>query len=182
MCYELGVGLERPFCAGCHTNSEVKTAFAHPSSSPRNVNTLFFNPTSVIEIPCDGTGIHGAAYRITAHHGTFQPSKTDRKGVTIANIVAFPPVPATSMYSVWCFWSEPAMMQPVLAGHLQCDEQLVVNHVFCTTVLDKRSTMSIAPEFKDLYLDWGCMEYDRVGRARNFCCGGYGFVASVCWN
>ena len=40
--YELGGGLERPFCPGCHTNSEVKTAFAHPSSSPRNANTFFF--------------------------------------------------------------------------------------------------------------------------------------------
>jgi len=49
--YELGGGLERPFCPGCHTNSEVKTAFAHPSSSPRNANTFFFNPTSEIGTP-----------------------------------------------------------------------------------------------------------------------------------
>jgi len=72
------------------------------------------------------------------------------------------------------------MPQPLLVGNLQCDEQLAVDHeVFCTRVLDKRSTMFIAPEFKDIYLDWGCMEYDRVGRARVFCCDGYGFVASV---
>ena len=29
--YGLGGGLERPFCTGCHTKSEVKTAFAQPT-------------------------------------------------------------------------------------------------------------------------------------------------------
>jgi len=48
--YELGGGLERPFCTGGHTKSEVKTTFAHPSSSPRNANTFFFNLTSEIGI------------------------------------------------------------------------------------------------------------------------------------
>jgi len=52
------------------------------------------------------------------------------------------------------------MLQPVLAGRLQCDE--VDHEVFL------HKAMFIAPEFKDIYLDWGCMGVRSRGSSTSF--------------